>query len=125
MFTSKYYVFGCDFFGEKLPCIEDSSPNDCERVSNEIDDPKKAIEMWFRVSKKYPTETSILAHTRADACDLLKEATPEYLTELHQKYGSCYKLDYLIEGSADNLGRGCSGLLEGEFGDQIFPFCNG
>lgn len=121
----KYFISGMDTFGENLSCIEDSGPDDRDRDSYETNDPRLAIEYWFRLNKKFPTQTDISAKTRADGCELLKEATAEYLTELYEKYGCCYKLDYLIENAADNLGRGCSSLIESEYGDSIYPFCCG
>lgn len=121
----KYYISGGDWFGENLENKEDCGPDDVERQNKQTNDPRKAIKIWFMLSKKFPTCVDIITKTRADCITLLKEATPEYLTELYQQYKNPYKLEFLINASADKLADGCSGLIEGEYGDVIYPFCGG
>lgn len=121
----KYMVSGLDVFSEKLSNIEDSGPDDRDRLFILTNNSCEAIKQWFILSKTYPTMVDITTKTKANGCELLKEATAEYLTELYEEYGSYYKLDYLIKEAENNLGRGCSGLYENEYGDSIHPFCCG
>ena len=121
----KYWINGADVFGLNLECKEDSCPNDVDSNTMETDDPKKAIELWFRIGEKFPTCTDIMTKTRGNVCELLREATPEYLEELYGKYKCSYKLDYLITSVQQGLDRGGGSFYENEFGDSIFPFCSG
>ena len=121
----KYIVSGLDCFGENLKNIEDSGPDDRDGNTIVTNNPREAIKQWFILSKKYPTMVDIMTKTKANGCELLKEATAEYLTELYEEYGSCYKLEYLIKEAEDNLSRSCKYLYESEYGDSIHPFCCG
>ena len=125
MARKKYWISGADVFGLELECIEDCSPNDVASSSMETDDPRKAIELWFRIGQKFPSCTDLMTATKSDACKLLEEATPEYLTELYGKYKCPYKLDYLIDSVSSSLSRGCGSFYESEFGDSIYPFSCG
>jgi hypothetical protein len=121
----KYWINGADIFGLDLECKEDCGPNDVASDIMETDDPKKAIEMWFRVGQKFPSCTDLMTKTKADACVLLREATPEYLTELYSQYKCPYKLEYLISSVQQGLSRGGGDFYASEFGDSIYPFCCG
>lgn len=121
----KYWINGADVFGLELENKEDCGPNDVASRELDTDDPKKAIELWFRIGQKFPTCTDLMAKTKADACVLLREATPEYLTELYSKYKCPYKLDYLISGAQRSMSRGCSDFYVSEFGDSVYPFSCG
>ena len=123
--NKKYCVTGQDTFGLNLENIEDCGPNDRDLNIVDTDDPRKALEAWFRLCKKFPMCTDICTTTKAYERELLEAATAEYLTELYEKYPIGYKLEYLINSVQDALTRGKSGLIESEFGDSIFPFCSG
>ena len=88
------------------------------------DDPKEAIEAWFKFQLPAPTDTSIMAKTKADAVALNKVATEEYLTDLYNQYECPYKLDYLISEAAKKVADGQRGFYEDKYGygDQIHPF---
>lgn len=88
------------------------------------DDPQTAISYWFRFQKKYPTDVSISCAKRDEAVALCKAATPELLTELHEKYGCPYKLDWLISEAQKKVADGQKYFYEGKYGygDTIHPF---
>lgn len=122
---SRYWIDGEDTFGTRLSCIEDCGPNDVASTDMETDNPKKAIELWFSIGQKFPMCTNIRAKTKADAIALLREATPEYLTELHDKYKCPYKLEFLINSVSHSLSGNCYDFYENEYGDSVSPFCCG
>lgn len=88
------------------------------------DNPLEVLDLWFKWSAKYPMEAAITTRTRADGVALLK-AAQEHLDELYNKYDSPYKYDYLVEAVDKKIADNCSGLIEDNFGDQIYPFCYG
>ena len=91
------------------------------------DTPVKAIQIWFQLGKKNPMDTAIMTKTKANAIELCKAATPEVITRLYDRYDSCYKLEYLIDGAAEKVADGCKFFHEDKYGygDQIYPFCYG
>jgi len=91
------------------------------------DTPSEALQIWFQLSRKHPTDTAIMTPKREFAIKLCKAATSDRLTKLHEKYGSPYKLDYLIDEAAKGVSNGCKSFYEGQddYGDQIHPFCYG
>lgn len=105
----KYFVYGTDHRGDTI--IETTS------------DPNAAISIWFKVSRH--SDGYIMARTRNDAIDLVAAGTSEFLTKLYNRYGSRYKLDYLIDACNRQYSDKCPHFYEGELGDQVFPFCVG
>lgn len=90
-------------------------------------DPKKAIEAWFKLGQDAPMDTAIMSKTKADAIELNKAATEEYLTDLHSKYRCPYKLDYLVDEAAKKVADGQRGFYEDKYGygDSVHPFSVG
>ena len=105
----KYFVFGKD--------------RDNRIKIKTTDNPETAISDWFRLSRYW--DGFISAKTRNDAIALVTAGTPQFLTSLYNKYGSRYKLDYLIDACKRQRECGCSGLYESRFGDQVDPFSVG
>lgn len=97
-----------------------------EFVKN-TDNPKLAIKYWFQANEKYPSDCAISCQTREQAIALCKVATADFLTECYERYGSPYKLDWLIEESAKKVSDGQKYFYENEYGygDQIHPFSFG
>ena len=122
---NKYRITGEDTFGLNLENIEDCGPDDREREFNLTSDPREALRRWFQLGRKYPTCVEILAKTREDAITLLKEATPEYITELYTQYGNWMKLEYIIKAVEDGIGNNCRSFYETEYGDSVHPFSCG
>lgn len=91
------------------------------------DTPAKAIQYWFQLGKKYPMDTAIQTPKKDWAIELCKAATPEVIERFYNKYGSCYKLDYLVDSAAEQVEKGCRFFHEDQYGygDQIHPFCYG
>lgn len=91
------------------------------------DTPVKAIQIWFQLGKKNPTDTAISTPKKDYAIELVTAATPEVIERMYNKYGSCYKLDYLIDEAAKKAADGCKFFYEDKYGygDQIHPFCYG
>ena len=92
-------------------------------VDKIVDSPEEAIRCWIEYSAKCPMETGIWARTKEDAEDLLaySRANEEKIREMHARYGCPLKIDYMIDGIRKPL----SGFLEWEYGDEVFPFCQG
>lgn len=88
------------------------------------DDPVRAITQWFRLGKKYPMDTAIMAKTKSDAVKLCKAATADLLDSLNAKYGCPYKIDYLIDEAAKKVADGQKYFHEDKYGygDQVHPF---
>lgn len=86
--------------------------------------PKTAISYWFRFQRKNPTDVDITCQKKDQAVALCKAATPELLTELYDKYGCPYKLDWLISEAQKKVDDGQKYFYEGEYGygDTIHPF---
>ena len=86
-------------------------------------DPKEAIEAWFKYGQDHPTYAFIDAKYKTDAIDLCKAATAELLTDLYSKYKCHYDLDYLISESRKKVEDGQKYFLgSGEYGDSVHPF---
>ena len=86
-------------------------------------DPKEAIEAWFKYGQDHPTYAFIDAKYKTDAIDLCKAATAELLTDLYSKYKCHYKLDYLISESQKKVEDGQKYFREsGDYGDSVHPF---
>ena len=67
-----------------------------------------------------------MCQNREDAIAVCKVATADYLTFLYGQYpGNPYKLEYLIDEAAKEVSNGQRYFHEGEYGDQIHPFCFG
>lgn len=97
---------------------------------NEIkyaDTPVKALQIWFQLGKKNPMDTAIMTKTRADALELCQAATSDVIEKLYERYDSCYKLEYLIDGAAQKVADGCKYFHQDKYGygDQVYPFCYG
>lgn len=88
------------------------------------DDPREAIRLWVEMQKEAPLDVAIMCETKAQAIELLKCGTAEYLTQLYEEYPdySPYKLEYLIEDCKKKLADGCKYFHEDGLGDQIHPF---
>lgn len=103
-----YMIFGSDSHGNLL---------------NEFtNDPVVAIEQWFKISKKFPTNTYIQCRKRSDAIKLCEAAEPDYIQKLYNKYKNPYKLDYLIDAVKKQVDNKCKYFYENEYGDMIHPF---
>lgn len=87
------------------------------------DDPKEAIEAWFKLGEKAPMDTAIMTKTKASAVELVKSATEELLTSLHSKYKCPYRLDYMIQEVQKKVADGQKYFHElRDYGDSIHPF---
>ena len=92
-----------------------------------VNDPAKAIEQWFKIGAKHRAGTDITAVNKSDAIKLINWANTnqDKIREWYQKYGSAYKLDYLLQEISKQAQNKCRGFYEGEFGDSIHPFTVG
>ena len=89
------------------------------------DDPRDAIKHWFMMSEKHPMDIGIRTKNKSDAFKIVDAGDSEYLTNLWRKYGSPYKLEYIIQECKDKAADNCRGFLEGYLGDVVHPFCEG
>ena len=102
------------------------------RVTGGYDDtkytnyPKNAIEYWFKLQKKNPSDVAIMCKRKEDAQQLVEWAANniKYLYQLNEKWPTPYKIDYIVKGVEDKAADGCKYFYEGEYGygDMIFPF---
>lgn len=94
------------------------------QANQAFDDPKKAIQCWFKYQGDAPMDVSIMSKTKADAIELVKAATSQLLTGLHAKYKCPYKLDWLISEAEKQVENGCRSFYEGSYGygDSVHPF---
>ena len=94
--------------------------------SRQESSPVAAITQWYKFNKKYPMDCYISCKKRDDAIALVKAATPGLLTELTEKYGSPYKLEYMIDEAAKKVADGCKWFHESiKIGDVVHPFAVG
>ena len=103
----KYGVVCCNAYGEVLQL-------------KHTDDPEVAIKTWFRYEKKSPLEAYISIGSREAAMALVEAADEEKICGLYEKYGSPYKLDFLLDEIRKRRESGCKGYLG--TGDTICPF---
>lgn len=94
-----------------------------DNTTVKTNDPKEAIEAWFKYGQDHPTYAFIDAKYKTDAIDLCKAATAELLTDLYSKYKCHYKLDYLISEARKKVEDGQKYFREsGDYGDSVHPF---
>jgi len=86
--------------------------------------PAKAIELWFKGEKKYPMDCAIVAKSKLDGINLL-EAAKDVIQQMYHKYGSPYKLEYLVDMILKKLNDNLRFFHESEYGDQVDPFSYG
>lgn len=84
------------------------------------DDPKEAIERWFRFEKRSPLFSCINIGSREAALKLVEAADDELLDQLYEKYKPVYKLSSIKEMVQKQRENGCRGYLGP--GDMICPF---
>ena len=108
--------------GKKYTIFGESSKGGLKQFYT--DNPKIAIKKWFDFQKNCPYNVYISTVLKSDALELLKNASEDYLTSLYSKYGSPYKLEYLIDSVKTQIDNGCRGFYE-KYGDQIEPFSVG
>ena len=91
------------------------------------DDPKSAITHWYKYQKKYPMDVSISCPTKELAMKLVKSGTAKLLTELNDRFGCPYNLDYMIEECKKKIADNCKGFYEDKYGygDSVHPFSVG
>ena len=116
----KYKVHGSSSIGRE----------DVSDVQNlDTDNPGEAIEAWFRISQKTPTETMITTQTKSNAQELIDWAAEniDKIEEWYDKYDCPYEKEYLISNIRDRHEGGVKYFYESPygFGDQIYPFCVG
>lgn len=103
-----YQVFGSDEY------------NDGKKILT--NDPREAIEMYFKLQKDFPYSVAIRCKRKHLAMKLLESATPEFLEDLNDKYLIPYNIDYLIDAVSTQLNSNCKNFHQSEFGCQISPF---
>lgn len=118
-----------DFFNGKKYMVSGSSYTDhgeIDSISKNVltNDPKAAIEAWFRIGSKHRTGTAITCQKKSDAVALVKWASEHNadVTTMYNKYNCPYKLDYLLTACAKKAKDGCRGFYENSYGDMIYPF---
>lgn len=103
----KYGVVCCNAYGEVLQI-------------KETDDPGYAIKTWFRLEKRSPLWVGISIENKKAAMELVEAADEVLVRSLHEKYGSPYKLSFLLDEVQRQRETGCRGYLGP--GDSICPF---
>lgn len=95
----------------------------------ETDSPRKAIEEWAKLSKKFPTCVSINCYKKDDVIELMLYAhdNPKYLETICEQEKVPYKLEYLQEAIERNLRTECctfhETFINGEYyRDMVHPF---
>lgn len=93
----------------------------------EVDNPSRAISMWFQKEKANRGDAAIIAYKKDDAKSLIQWAynNKEKIKELHSKYDCPYKLDYLLDSIDKHSTDDYKYFHEGISGDQIDPFSFG
>lgn len=91
----------------------------------EYNAPEKAIEMWCKMSKKFPTCVAIQPETNEDGISLLKWAKENFnqVKEWMAEYKCPYKIEY-IQKSIDEVLNKERPCIQWKY-DQLFPFCYG
>jgi len=105
--------------GKKFRVVVDA---DGDHSAIKTDDPKRAIETWFKYGAKHPFDSAIYVHSKEDALELRRYArnNPDWFTELYNSYKCPYKLESLQEGvNSDNISQSF------KFVDTVYPFCYG
>lgn len=89
-------------------------------------DPKKAIEIWFKLQAKNPISAAIDTESKENSVLLLKSATPDFIEGLYSKYRCGYKKDFLLNEIKRTLENG-NRYFNGTEGmpDSVHPFSVG
>lgn len=95
--------------------------------------PRKAIEEWAKLERKYPTMVSINVCRRAEAMELIEYAynNMEWVKEVCSTVGFPYVWEHVENGIERGYSNECSSfheyqLWDGEYApDQVYPFCLG
>lgn len=93
----------------------------------EVDNPGRAISMWFQKEKTNRGDAAIIAYKKEDAKALIQWAynNKDKISELHSKYDCPYKLDYILDSIDNHSNDDYKYFHEGISGDQIDPFSFG
>jgi hypothetical protein len=92
-------------------------------ISEQTDDPKRAVKLWFRFQKKYPNDVWITAESVEDARALVNAIDDDYILELDERFPQPYKIDWLLDTLHKQQENGCRGFAFE--GDSVVPFTFG
>ena len=96
--------------------------DDYQTFRRTTDDPREALELWFKYSAKFLSCIAIMTDNYQYAKELLDVATDDYITQLYYKNHVPYKLDWLL----DNIKKGeKESHFNGKYQDVINPFSFG
>lgn len=92
-----------------------------------VDDPSRAIQLWFQKEKTNPSDVAIIAYKKEKAKALIQWAfnNKDKIKEWHTKYNCPYKLDYILDSIDKHSTDDYKYFHDGLSGDQIDPFSFG
>lgn len=123
-YNDSWYDDGEDYAYAKKFKYDIFADNEYRSVMKHTNDPEEAIEIWFRLESKFPSDTAILTTRDKFARELLDVATEDYIIELYDTYNIPYDLDWFL----DMIKKGFTpGTFDerGDWGEQITPFSYG
>lgn len=71
--------------------------NGYQNFRRTTDDPKEALDLWFKYGRKFPSDIAILVSSDKDAKDLYAVCDEDFITKLYYQYSIPYKLDWLLD----------------------------
>jgi uncharacterized membrane protein len=93
--------------------------------SEKTDDPREAVRLWFKHSRKYPMDIAIYTRGKENVRAFYDALDDKFIENLYNKYEVPYKLDWLL----NLIHKGQDGKIYGfyydDMLDQIDPFCFG
>lgn len=89
-------------------------------------DPKKAIEAWFKAEDMYPSDAAILTNKPEYEMELCRWVieNEDTFRNMYLAHRCPYKYEWLIDCANDHKDR-ADGFYKYDFPDQISPFCYG
>lgn len=89
-------------------------------------DPKEAIEAWFKAEDRFPSDAAIFAYNAEDEMALCRWVidNEDTFRNMYLAHRCPYKYEWLIECANEHKDK-ASGIYMYDFPDQISPFCYG
>lgn len=93
----------------------------------DVNDPRKAVAVWFQKEKVNRGDAAIIAYSKDKAKSLMQWAynNKDMIKEWHAKYDCPYKLDYILSSIDKHSTDEYKYFHEGPGGDQVDPFSFG
>lgn len=91
------------------------------------DDPKTAIDAWFKAEEMYPSDAAIMTNKPEYEMELCRWVieNEDIFKNMYLAHRCSYKYDWLIEVARRHMDRAGGFYKYEDFPDQIAPFCYG